>query len=109
MRSRKIAAEPPAVTVAVRTGQTEAIAGPREPAASYDAMFVHVNYGTGTPVTWVTWRLLITGYRAAPAVSVRSYGAASHGIGRSRASAGGVVRLAPSSLTELALRPAGTR
>jgi len=54
-------------------------------------------------------RLRISGYRPAPAVAVRSYGAASHGIGRSRAAAGGVVSLAPSSLTELVLRPAGTR
>ena len=54
-------------------------------------------------------RLRISGYRPAPAVAVRSYGAASHGIGRSRAAAGGDVSLAPSSLTELVLRPAGTR
>ena len=54
-------------------------------------------------------RLLVAGYRAAAAIAVRSYGVASHGIGRSRAAAGGVVGLAPSSLTELVLRPAGTR
>jgi hypothetical protein len=54
-------------------------------------------------------RLLITGYRAALAVSVRSYRVASHGISRSRWTAGGVFDLAPSSLAELVLRPAGTR
>src|SRR5581483_10860291 len=54
-------------------------------------------------------RLRITGYRPALAVLVRSYGVASHGISRSRWSAGGVFNLAPSSLTELVLRPAGTR
>jgi len=54
-------------------------------------------------------RLQITGYRPAPAVVVRSYGVASHGISRSRWSAGGVFGLAPSSLTELVLRPAGSR
>ena len=54
-------------------------------------------------------RLRITGYRPAPAVVVRSYGVASHGISRSRWSAGGVFNLAPSSLTELVLRPTGTR
>jgi hypothetical protein len=36
-------------------------------------------------------------------------GVASHGISRSRWSAGGVFGLAPSSLTELVLRPAGSR
>jgi len=54
-------------------------------------------------------RLIVAGYRAAAAIAVRSYGAASHGIGRSRATAGGVISLAPSSLTELVLRPAGAR
>jgi hypothetical protein len=54
-------------------------------------------------------RLQITGYRAAPAVIVRSYGAASHRISRSRWSAGGVFNLASSSLTELVLRSAGAR
>ena len=53
-------------------------------------------------------RLHVTGYRGGPAVVVLSYGAASLGISRSRWSAGGVLNLAPSSLTELVLRPAGT-
>lgn len=50
-------------------------------------------------------RLQITGYHPAPAVVVRSYGAGSHVISRSRWSAGGVFDLGPSSLTELVLRP----
>lgn len=54
-------------------------------------------------------RLAIDGYHAAPAVAVRSYGKASHGISRSRWSAGGVFDLSPSSLTELVLRPGGGR
>jgi hypothetical protein len=66
--------------------------------------------GTDTPPgRGKSVRLQITGYRPAPAVVVRSYGVASHGISRSRWSAGGVFGLAPSSLTELVLRPAGSR
>lgn len=61
------------------------------------------------PSTAKTVRVRVTGYRAGSAIAVRSYGAASHGISRWRASAGGVVGLAPSSLTELVLRPSATR
>jgi hypothetical protein len=53
--------------------------------------------------------LLISGYRGATADSVRSYAEASHKISRSRASAGSVIGLAPSFLTEVVLRPARAR
>jgi hypothetical protein len=47
----------------------------------------------------------ISGYRAAPSATVLSYGAGSHQISHGRTSVRGAVTLAPSSVTELVLRP----
>jgi alpha-L-arabinofuranosidase len=51
-------------------------------------------------------RLSISGYRAAPVATELTYGAGSHAISRTRTPARGTITLAPSSLTELVLRPA---
>jgi hypothetical protein len=95
--------EPGSRLLSVASGSTAVNAhAALRPDGSLVVLAVNTDPSKAEPV-----RLRISGYQAAQDATVLSYGASSHGISQSRTSVQGSVTLAPSSLTELLLRPAG--